>query len=145
MPIPVVCIPRSQGATYRLRAGSMTSITPDAPNHAHWVKTGITPKIELDMTGDTDFEIILKNALGATLDDSRCRVKVRIVTVNEMQTIQEGNQREALQSAYRYSTSYTHLDTCVHVTYAYTAHTSYICVYNIIPDSMHPCIFCTCV
>ncbi len=79
----------------------MTAILPDASNHAHWVKTGIVPKIALDMMGDTEFEILIKNPLGASLDEERSRVKVKLVTMQEMNKLQDQSKSHALELAYR--------------------------------------------
>lgn len=88
--IPVVHIARSEAlGRGKFLDGRHSAIMPQAPNHAFWLKHGIEPHMLLDMKGDTDFEIVIKDARGANLSSTRQRVTIKIVTLEEMKAREE--------------------------------------------------------
>ena len=83
-----------------LRAGQTARIQPEAPNHAFYQRTGIKPQFYLDMSGDTDFELVLLNAERCELDESRAAATVRIVTREAKRARMEEGQRKASVAAF---------------------------------------------
>eukprot|EP00961_Rhodomonas_salina_P095349 1282714-Rhodomonas_salina.1 len=68
-----------------MRAGTLCEICPEASNHRFWQERGVWPKIELEMKGDTEFEVVLFDPAGTALDQARARAKVLIVSKVEME------------------------------------------------------------
>lgn len=88
--VPVVHMARSEAlGRGKFLDGRHSAIMPRAPNHAFWLKTGIEPHMLLDMKGDTDFEIVIKDARGADLSATRQRVTIKIVTLEELRAREE--------------------------------------------------------
>ena len=84
--ITVAVIGRTAGSPSMLREGSILALCPDAPNDAFRRRTGIVPRMQLDMAGDETFEVLLDEPCGgASLDPGCSKVTVRIVSAVEAQ------------------------------------------------------------
>ena len=82
--ITVASIGRRAGAPSSLREGSIITVCPDAPNDAFRRRTGIVPRVQLDMAGDETFEVLLEGpGGGATLDAAGSRAAVRIISCGD--------------------------------------------------------------
>lgn len=73
-------VPRIEGTGRgRIVNGRHASILPRASNHAFWLKTGVKPHMLLDMKGDAQFEVVIKDACGSVLAEDGQRVTIKMV------------------------------------------------------------------